>query len=66
MDEPMTKTGILELMQNEREAFERLLEKQKHQRAPYTLRFVEALYPNCEVEPSFTDLIMIQSSGSGT
>lgn len=38
----------------------------KHQRAPYTLRFVEALYPNCEEEPSFTDLTMIQSSGSGT
>lgn len=27
-----------------------------HRNAPYTLKFVEALYPNCEVLPTFTVL----------
>ncbi len=39
--------------------------QKKHQHAPYTLKFVEALYPACEEEPSFTSLTLIQSSGQG-
>jgi quinol monooxygenase YgiN len=27
-----------------------------HQTAPYTLQFVEVLYPNCEIKPQFFDL----------
>ncbi len=33
-----------------------------HQRAAYTLKFVEALYPNCEEQPRFTDLTLVHSS----
>jgi quinol monooxygenase YgiN len=32
----------------------------KHQHAAYTLAFVEALYPRCEVDPHFTDVIRIE------
>jgi quinol monooxygenase YgiN len=34
----------------------------RHQKAPYTLEFVEVLYPNCTVEPKFTDLELIEST----
>jgi quinol monooxygenase YgiN len=34
----------------------------QHQKAPHTLEFVEALYPNCEVQPRFTDLELIEST----
>ena len=30
--------------------------EQAHANAPYTRAFVEALYPNCQAEPTFTDL----------
>lgn len=35
--------------------------QQKHQKAPYTLEFVEALYPNCLEEPKFTPVSMIET-----
>lgn len=34
----------------------------RHQKAPYTLEFVEVLYPHCTVEPKFTDLELIEST----
>ena len=34
----------------------------RHQKAPYTLEFVEVLYPNCIAAPKFTDLEMIEST----
>jgi len=33
-----------------------------HHSAPHTLDFVEKLYPNCEIQPQFDDLEIIQSS----
>ena len=33
-----------------------------HQKAPYTLKFVEVLYPKCEIQPEFTDLIPMSTS----
>ncbi len=30
-----------------------------HQTAPYTLKFVERLYPNCAEPPVFTDLHLV-------
>jgi quinol monooxygenase YgiN len=30
--------------------------EQRHRKAPYTLEFVEALYPRCREEPAFRDL----------
>lgn len=36
-----------------------------HQTAPYTMRFVEILYPNCEEQPRFTDLALFASSHRG-
>ena len=33
-----------------------------HQTADYTQRFVDVLYPNCEVRPHFTDLKMVGST----
>jgi hypothetical protein len=35
----------------------------EHRKADYTLKFVEALYPNCEVQPEFTDLSLMASAG---
>jgi quinol monooxygenase YgiN len=35
----------------------------KHQKAAYTMKFVDALYPNCEVQPKFTDLPLVASAG---
>lgn len=32
----------------------------RHRRAPYTERFVAALYPRCEIEPTFTELSAIE------
>ena len=32
----------------------------QHQKAGYTLEFVEALYPNCEEDPTFTPIELIQ------
>lgn len=37
-------------------AFEDESAQKRHQEAPYTLRFVERLYPNCIEEPVFTPL----------
>lgn len=37
-------------------AFEDESAQKRHQEAPYTLRFVEKLYPNCMEEPVFTPL----------
>lgn len=34
--------------------------QEQHQGAEYTLAFVEALYPNCEEEPKFTPVELIQ------
>lgn len=34
----------------------------RHQKAPYTLEFVEVLYPNCTVKPKFTDRTLIEST----
>lgn len=31
-----------------------------HRSAPYTLKLVEDLYPNCEQEPAFTPLSIIE------
>jgi quinol monooxygenase YgiN len=30
-----------------------------HQSAPHTMKFVEVLYPRCEVAPQFTDLTLV-------
>ena len=37
-----------------------------HQQAPYTMQFVEVLYPNCEVQPRFTDLTLVGSANPDT
>lgn len=34
--------------------------ERNHQTAPYTKNFVEALYPNCEEEPSFMALTLVE------
>jgi quinol monooxygenase YgiN len=36
--------------------------EQAHQRAPYTLAFVDVLYPICEELPLFTDLRLVRSA----
>ena len=33
-----------------------------HQKAPHTMKFVEVLYPNCEVQLRFTDLRLLEST----
>lgn len=38
--------------------------EKKHQKAPYTSKFVEILYPNCEEQPRFTDLTLVDSVDS--
>jgi hypothetical protein len=35
----------------------------EHQKAAYTMKFVDALYPNCEVQPEFVDLSLVASAG---
>jgi quinol monooxygenase YgiN len=35
-----------------------------HQKAPHTMKFVEVLYPNCEVQPHFTELRLLESTSS--
>jgi quinol monooxygenase YgiN len=35
-----------------------------HQVAPYTKRFVDILYPNCEEQPTFLDVTLVKSSGN--
>ena len=53
-DEPHTYFHIMGFPDAEAES--------RHQKASYTLEFVEALYPNCEVPPKFTDLELIEST----
>lgn len=36
--------------------------EQAHAGAPYTQAFVEALYPNCQAEPTFTDLRLLAAA----
>ena len=55
-DEPYTYFHIMGFPDAEAES--------RHQKASYTLEFVEALYPNCEVQPRFTDLELIRSASS--
>jgi quinol monooxygenase YgiN len=35
-------------------------EQKQHQQAPYTLEFVEILYPNCVEKPKFTPVAIIK------
>ena len=35
--------------------------EESHQTAAYTLKFVQVLYPNCEIQPQFFDLDLISS-----
>ena len=34
--------------------------QQRHQKADYTARFVEVLYPNCSVLPEFTPIEVVE------
>lgn len=34
--------------------------QKKHQKADYTLKFVNVLYPNCEKEPVFTSITPVE------
>lgn len=43
-------------------AFSDQSDEERHQTAPYTMDFVEVLYPNCEEQPVFTDLRPIRST----
>ena len=36
--------------------------EKNHQTAAHTMKFVEALYPNCEESPVFTDLKLVRST----
>lgn len=36
--------------------------EKRHQTAAHTMRFVDVLYPRCEVAPTFTDLKLVRSS----
>ena len=36
--------------------------EERHRDAEHTRKFVEALYPNCEEEPVFTDLMLVCSN----
>lgn len=36
--------------------------EKNHRIAPYTMKFVAALYPNCDEPPTFADLRLIRSS----
>ncbi len=36
--------------------------EQLHRATPHVIRFVDVLYPNCDVTPVFTDLKLVRSS----
>jgi len=42
--------------------FKDVAAEKHHRGTPYVREFVEALYPNCEVEPSFKDLTLVESN----
>ena len=44
-------------------AFPDAAAEELHQQADYTLKFVDALYPNCEEPPRFHDLTLISLAG---
>lgn len=55
-DEENTYFHIMEFPDAQAEAY--------HQKAPHTMKFVEVLYPNCEVQPHFTELSLLGTTSS--
>jgi quinol monooxygenase YgiN len=45
-------------------SFPSSIEEAIHQEAHYTQEFVEILYPNCEIQPKFDDLVIFNSTSS--
>ncbi len=58
--EPETKYDALQLIDEvsfiHSMRFPNPLAEQQHQKAQYTLKFVDTLYPRCEEEPEFTEV----------
>ncbi|HZD56666.1 MAG TPA: antibiotic biosynthesis monooxygenase [Anaerolineales bacterium] len=55
-DEENTYFHIMEFPDAQAEAY--------HQKAPHTMKFVDVLYPNCEVQPHFMELTLLESTSS--
>lgn len=43
-------------------AFSDAAAEARHRSAPHTRRFTDILYPNCEQQPEFTDLVVIATT----
>lgn len=39
--------------------------EKNHQTAPHAMKFVESLYPRCEVQPAFAGLALVRSTAAG-